>query len=151
MALRKKKSTVESLWPYLGFGVLFGYFLSKSRASDYDTVLDMFLFKDFQLYGVIGMAVAVTALGIFLLRRRKKPTASGEKLDWKSSSFEPNRLIGAFLFGAGWALAGTCPGTSLVQIGEGKLMAFVTVIGILTGVWAYQKIKPRSSSKDPVC
>jgi uncharacterized membrane protein YedE/YeeE len=79
------------------------------------------------------------------------PTISGDSLDWETPKWEPNRLVGAFLFGAGWALAGTCPGTSLTQIGEGKLVAFATVIGIAAGVWAYKKFKPGSSKNDQVC
>lgn len=137
--------------PYLIFGTLFGYFLSKSRATDYDSIVDMFRCREFQLYGVILTAIAVVSLGLFLLGRSPKPTLSGKKLDWEPLKWDPDRLIGAFLFGAGWALAGTCPGTSLVQIGEGKLVAFATVLGILAGVWAYKKYKPGTSAKDQVC
>src|SRR6185295_2270436 len=114
MALKKiinrfKSSRNESKWPYVLFGVLFGYFLSKSRATDYDTIVDMFLCKEFQLYGVIGMAILVTSLGLFLMKRSRKPTFSGKPFDGDPLKWEPKRLVGAFLFGAGWALAGTCP------------------------------------------
>ncbi len=152
--------------PYLGFGVLFGYFLSKAGATDYDTVINMFRPSDvhidktpggfvfhldsLRLYGVIGMAIAVIALRLFLLENSQKPTLSGKKLDWEPLKWDPDRLIGAFIFGAGWALTGTCPGTSLAQIGEGKLVAIFTVIGIVAGVWAYPKYKP-DSTKETVC
>ncbi|HEY5038981.1 MAG TPA: DUF6691 family protein [bacterium] len=146
-----KTSSKGGVMPYLFFGILFGYFLSKSRASDYDTIVDMFWLKDFHLYGVIGTAIAVTALGLFLLRKNKKQTISGKAWDWKTSAIEPERLTGALLFGIGWALTGACPGTALVQVGEGKLMAFVTVAGIMAGIWIYKKNSPRLASKDPVC
>lgn len=133
------------------FGILFGFFLSKARATDYDTVVNMFRFRDFQLYGVIGMAIAVISLGLFLLNKKGIPTLSRKPLDWEPLAFEPSRLIGAFIFGAGWALAGTCPGTSIAQIGEGKLVAIFTVIGIFVGVWAYHKYQPVSESQDDVC
>jgi uncharacterized protein len=141
----------ESFIPYLIFGALFGYFLSKARATDYDTIEDMFLFRDPQLYGVIGVAIVTVVLGLFILKRWGKPTSSGEELDWKPLEFEPNRLIGAFIFGIGWALAGTCPGTALAQIGEGKVVALFTVAGIFIGVWAFSKTKFASSSEDDVC
>jgi uncharacterized membrane protein YedE/YeeE len=157
----------QSFFPYLGFGVLFGYFLSKAGATDYDTVINMFRPGDvhidktpggfafhldsLRLYGVIGMAIAVIALGFFLLDNSQKPTRSGKRLDWEPLSWDLDRLIGAFIFGAGWALTGTCPGTSLAQIGEGKLVAIFTVIGIVAGVWAYPKLKSGSSAKDQVC
>jgi hypothetical protein len=128
------------------FGFLFGYFLTKARATDFDSIVDMFLFKEFQLYGVIGVAVLVVAAGLFLTHRFKKPTLSGEPLDWETLKFDPSRLIGALLFGAGWALAGTCPGAVLTQLGEGKVFAVFTVAGIFTGVWAFQKWQPKLSN-----
>ncbi len=156
----------EGFFPYLGFGILFGYFLSKAGATDYDTVINMFRPIDvyihktpggfdfhldsLRLYGVIGVAIAVIALGLFLLDNSRRPSMSGNRLDWEPLKWDPDRLIGAFIFGAGWALTGTCPGTSLAQIGEGKLVAIFTVIGIAAGVWAYPKYKP-SSSKETVC
>lgn len=146
------KGNPPSALPFLAFGTLFGYFLSKSRATDYDSIVAMFRFREFQLYGVILVAVAVTAFGLFLLRRNGGRTVSGKAADLEALKWDPNRLGGAFLFGAGWALAGTCPGTSLAQIGEGKLVAFATVIGIAAGVWAYKKFKPGPASKnDQVC
>lgn len=145
-----QNSSNESIVPYLGFGTLFGYFLSKARATDYDTIVDMFLCRDFQLYGVILTAIAVVMLGLYLMRKKNIPTRSGLSFDDQPLAWDPNRLIGAFIFGVGWALAGTCPGTSLTQIGEGKVMAIFTVIGILAGVWGYRKFRP-SSSKEQVC
>ena len=148
---RKKVSTSISLGSillFILFGLLFGYFLSKARATDYDTIVDMFMFKEFQLYGVIGVAILVVAAGLFLTHRFKKPTLSGKVLDWEPFKFEPARLIGAFLFGAGWALAGACPGTVLTQLGEGKVFALCTVAGIFAGVWIFQKWQPKTSSEN---
>jgi uncharacterized membrane protein YedE/YeeE len=151
VVVAKKKKVSDSistgaLLVYVLFGILFGYFLSKARATDYDTIIDMFMFKEFQLYGVIGVAILVVAAGLFLTHRFKKPTLSGKALDWEPVQFEPTRLIGALLFGAGWALAGTCPGTVLTQLGEGKVFAVFTVGGILVGVWVFQKWQPKAAN-----
>ena len=48
-------------------------------------------------------------------------------------------------------MAGTCPGTSLAQLGEGKVMALFTVLGILGGVWAFKKYGPKFTGKEDVC
>jgi uncharacterized membrane protein YedE/YeeE len=157
----------DKFLPYLGFGALFGYFLSKAGATDYDTVINMFRPSDvhidktpggfafhlesLRLYGVLGVAIAVIALGLFLLENSQKPTLSGKGLDWEPLKWDPDRILGAFIFGTGWALTGACPGTSLAQIGEGKLVAIFTVIGIAAGVWAYPKWKSGSSDKEQVC
>jgi hypothetical protein len=144
------QASQPAFWPFILFGVLFGYFLSKARATDYDSIVDMFLVRDFQLYGVIGVGILIVAGGLFLLERQGIPTQSGESLDWEPLSFKTDRLIGAFLFGAGWALAGTCPGTAVAQLGEGKLVAIFTVIGIYGGVWLFEKYMP-ADKDDDVC
>jgi len=134
-----------SLFLFVLFGFFFGYFLSKARATDYDSMVDMFLVKDFQLYGVIGVAILIVAAGLFLAQRAKRETLSGKALDWPTLKFEPKRLIGAFIFGAGWALAGACPGTAVTQLGEGKVFAIFTILGILLGVWAFDKWMPQDN------
>ena len=64
---------------YLAFGAAFGFVLSRSGATDYQVIQEMFLFQDIQLYGIIGTAVAVIAPGLWLLKRRGR-TLSGEPL-----------------------------------------------------------------------
>lgn len=93
------------------------------------------------------MAIFIVAAGLLLFQWLKKPTVSGKPLDWKPVSFIPERILGALVFGVGWALSGACPGTALVQIGEGKFMAIATVLGILLGAWLYGKF-PRILEKD---
>ena len=67
---------------YLVFGTAFGWVLSRSGAADYDYVQGMFLLENFQLYGIIGTAVAVIAPGLWLLKRSGR-TAFGEPLTVK--------------------------------------------------------------------
>jgi uncharacterized membrane protein YedE/YeeE len=149
----KSGSLATSVNPWLlgGFGLLFGYFLSKSQATDFDAMQDMLRFKSVQLWGVIGMAIFIVALGLLILQWINKPSLSGKPLDWEPLKFHPNRILGALVFGVGWALSGACPGTALTQIGEGKLMAIATVGGILAGVWLYGKFPRVSESDEQVC
>jgi len=117
---------------YLLLGTAFGFVLSRSGAADYDYVQGMFLFEKFQLYGIIGTAVAVTAPGLWLLKRRGR-TAFGEPLTVKPKPRHPGNVLGGVLFGAGWAITGMCPGPILVNIGEGKLYALGALAGVLCG------------------
>jgi hypothetical protein len=50
---------------------------------------------------------------------------------------------GAVLFGAGWAIAGTCPAGALTQLGEGKALALVSLGGILAGAWLHDALRKR--------
>jgi uncharacterized protein len=129
------------------FGAAFGYFLSKSGLTDYNRILNMFLFKDLPLYLVIALAVLLVYGGLLLMEKRGITTLMDEPVKVKKAPFQKERLVGAVLFGMGWVLAGACPATALAQLGEGKLMALVTLLGILAGVWAYGKWM--SADQDP--
>jgi uncharacterized protein len=130
---------------YLIFGVAFGFVLSRSGAADYNYVQGMFLFEEFQLYGIIGTAVAVTAAGLWLLKRRGR-TAFGAPIAVKPKPRHGGNVVGGILFGAGWAITGMCPGPVLVNIGEGKLYALGALLGVLCGTTLfgvlYERLQP---------
>jgi uncharacterized membrane protein YedE/YeeE len=124
-------------WPvYLLFGTAFGWVLSRSGAADYDYVQGMFLLSNLQLYGIIGTAVAVTAPGLWLLKRGRR-TAFGQTLQVKSKPRHPGNIVGGVLFGVGWSITGMCPGPILVNIGEGKVYALGALAGVLVGAWLF--------------
>ncbi len=126
-----------------GLAVFFGFVLSRSGAADYEFVQGMFLLENPQLYGIIGAAVAVTAPGLWLLRRFGK-TASGQPLQIPRKPLHRGNWIGGALFGVGWSITGMCPGPVLVNIGEGKLYAIAALAGVVCGTWllgwAYPKM-----------
>jgi uncharacterized membrane protein YedE/YeeE len=113
-------------------GSLFGFVLSRSGATDYDYIQSMFLFERFQLYGIIGTAVLVTAPGLWLLKRRGR-TLAGVPITIETKSFNRGTVVGGILFGIGWSITGMCPGPMLVNIGEGKVYALAALAGALVG------------------
>lgn len=117
---------------YVAFGTAFGWVLSRGGAADYDFIQGMFLLTNFQLYGIIGCAVAVTAPGLWLLKRRGK-TAFGAALKVKPKPRHPGNVVGGVLFGVGWSITGMCPGPILVNVGEGKVYALAALAGTLAG------------------
>lgn len=129
------------------FGVLFGFALSRARATDYDTIAGMFRLTDLHLMGVIGSAIATAALGFWLLRHAGSRTVFGQSAELKRKPWHTGAIWGGLVFGVGWALSGACPGTSLAQVGEGKLVALFTVAGILVGTYLYGWV--RSSLTTP--
>ena len=120
---------------HIALGTLFGFFLSRSGATDYDAISGMFRLTDLHLLGVIGTAVAVGALGFALIRKTGARALNGEPIVLVKKPMTPGLATGALLFGVGWALSGTCPGTALAQIGEGRLAGAVTFAGVLLGAW----------------
>jgi hypothetical protein len=136
-------------WRFLVFGALFGFALSRARATDYDTIAAMFRLTDLHLMFVIGLAIGTAALGFRVLRRAGNRTPSGAPIELRKKPWHRGAIWGGLLFGAGWALSGACPGTALAQVGEGKLVALFTVAGILAGTYAYGLIRSKAGTPAP--
>jgi uncharacterized membrane protein YedE/YeeE len=117
---------------YILLGTLFGFVLSRSGAADYDYIQGMFLFERFQLYGILATAVALTAPGLWAIKRYGR-TILGRPITIDLKPLHRGNIAGGLLFGVGWSLAGMCPGPILVNIGEGKLYALGALAGALTG------------------
>jgi hypothetical protein len=131
---------------FLLFGFVFGWTLSRSGAGDYDLIQKMFLFQDFQLYGIIGTAVALTAPGLYLMKRRGR-VAGGAAVQFDAKPRHRGNVVGGILFGIGWSITGMCPGPMLVNIGEGKLYALAALAGTLVGAAIFGTSYPRIASK----
>ena len=126
---------------YLILGTAFGFVLSRSGAADYGFIQGMFLFTDFQLYGIIAVAVLVTAPGIWLIKKRGR-TILGQRLSIERKALHRGNVAGGVLFGIGWSIAGMCPGPILVNIGEGKVYAVAAFAGALVGAGLLGSLYP---------
>lgn len=127
---------------YVVLGTIFGFILSRSGAADYDFIQGMFLFTNLQLYGIMGVAVIVGAVGIWLLKQRGR-TLFGRKIEIELKPMHRGNISGAVLFGIGWSLAGMCPGPILVNIGEGKIYALAAFAGALAGAGVFGTVYQR--------
>lgn len=127
---------------YILLGTIFGFVLSRSGAADYNYIQQMFLFEDFQLYGIIGSAVVLTAPGLWLIKRRGR-TALGRPLQIDTKQSNRGNIAGGVLFGVGWSMAGMCPGPIFVNIGEGKIYALAALAGALAGTGLFGALYAR--------
>ena len=123
-------------------GAAFGFVLSRSGAADYNYIQRMFLFESFQLYGIIGTAVVLTSMGLWIVKRYGR-TIFGRPVVIETKPLHRGNVLGGLLFGIGWSLAGMCPGPIIVNIGEGKLYAIAALAGALTGAGAFGALYPR--------
>jgi uncharacterized membrane protein YedE/YeeE len=129
----------------IGFGLVFGFLLSRAGATDYDAISGMFALADLHLVGVIGLAIAVAAAGFALFRWSGLRARGGAALALARKPYTPGVIGGGLLFGVGWALAGTCPGTALAQIGEGRLAGLLTFAGIVLGAFVQSRFAAASA------
>lgn len=127
---------------YLLLGTVFGFILSQSGAADYDYIQGMFLLERFQLFGIIGTAVVVTAIGLTLVRRRGR-TLTGEPITIERKALNRGTWAGSIIFGIGWSITGMCPGPILVNIGEGKVYALAALAGAVVGAGLLGVTYPR--------
>jgi uncharacterized membrane protein YedE/YeeE len=122
-------------------GLLFGWGLLISGMTDPGKVigfLDLTGLWDPSLALVMGGAIAV---GFFAFGAAKKRTSNflGGALHLPTSSDIDKRLIlGALLFGAGWGLAGFCPGPGIVSMAAGQPKAAVFVVAMLAGMLVFE-------------
>jgi uncharacterized membrane protein YedE/YeeE len=80
----------------------------------------------------------------FLYAARRKTTLLGKELKLPTASKIDRRLVfGSLLFGAGWGLAGFCPGPAIVGLGMGLPKAALFVLAMLAGMALFELIERR--------
>jgi uncharacterized protein len=135
--MQKMEETGLSLVKYLIVGILFGIVFVKAEIISWYRIQEMFRLQSFFMYGVIGSAIAVGMLSIFLIKKFNVKTISGEPITIGNKEFRKGQIIGGFIFGLGWALTGACPGPLFAQIGSGFSVVAVTLLSAIAGTWVY--------------
>ena len=127
-------------------GLVFGLGLLLSGMADPAKVLgflDLAGDWDPSLALVMAGAILVTAVGFAVARRRAK-SLLGTPIQLPTKRTIDRRLIvGSTLFGAGWGLAGFCPGPALVALGMGEAKAIVFVLAMLAGMGLFVLFESR--------
>lgn len=124
-------------------GVWFGIVLIKGQLISWQRINDMFHFRSPYMYLVILSAIAVGATSVFLIRHFDAKTVNGQMIVIKKKPFHKGVVYGSTIFGVGWAITGACPGPIYAQFGSGTLLAAVTFVGALTGMYLYAYLQPR--------
>jgi hypothetical protein len=97
---------------YLGTGILFGIILVKAEIISWFRIQEMFRLQSFHMYGVIGSAVVVGIISIFIIKKFNVKTIYGEKIEFNPKSFNKGQIYGGLLFGSRlgyyWGLSGAC-------------------------------------------
>ncbi len=117
-------------------GVFFGILLQQGRVLRFEKQVGAMLLEDMTIVKFMLSAIIVGALGINLLA-----SLGVVSLKVKATHVGAN-LIGGALFGAGWAIVGYCPGTSVGALGEGRWHALWAVLGMLAGAAVYAEMYP---------
>jgi uncharacterized protein len=129
---------------YILAGILFGIVMSKSEAISWFRIQEMFRFQAFHMYGIIGTAVVLGAIAVFLIKKYNMKDYQGNPIIFTPKEMSvPRYLIGGTIFGLGWALTGACPGPMFVNLGYGYWAILVAIGGALAGTYLYGAIKDK--------
>jgi uncharacterized membrane protein YedE/YeeE len=128
---------------YLVFGIFFGILLIKSEVISWYRIQEMFRLQSFHMFGVIGSAVFVGAISVFLIKKFNIKTIQGERIILPVTSFNKGQIIGGLLFGFGWAITGACPGPLYAQVGYGSTVIIVAIVMAIAGTWIYGKFREK--------
>ncbi|MBK8348057.1 MAG: YeeE/YedE family protein [Saprospiraceae bacterium] len=122
---------------YLVVGAVFGIVFVKAEIISWFRIQEMFRFQSFHMYGIIGSAIVVGAISIWMIRKFKVKTMYGEDIVIINKPFNKGIIYGGFMFGIGWAITGACPGPLFAQVGTGASVVLVTVLSAIAGTWVY--------------
>src|SRR5688500_8645948 len=94
---QQEASKKHSLLYYLRFlllGTLFGIVLVKGEVVSWFRIQEMFRFQSFHMYGVIGSAVVVGIVSVWIIKKFKMRSIDGEKISFPSKQFHKGQIFG---------------------------------------------------------
>ncbi len=127
-------------------GLLFGLGLILSGMTDPGKVigfLDLAGPWDPSLALVMGGAILVGVFAFALAQRRTRTFLGGALHLPGAGDLDRRLVLGSLVFGAGWGLAGFCPGPALVSLGAGQPEAAVFVAAMVAGMAVFELLEQR--------
>ncbi len=119
-------------------GIIFGIIMVKSEAASWYRIQEMFRFQSIHMYGIMGTAVLIGAIAVYLIKKTQLKDLAGKPIVIQDKEKGWRRyIIGGTIFGLGWALAGACPGPMFVNLGYGYLTMSIVIFGALLGTYFY--------------
>jgi uncharacterized membrane protein YedE/YeeE len=146
-AMCVNESHLEHKWyhniKYLVVGILFGIVFVKAEIVSWFRIQEMFRMQSFHMYGIIGSAVMVGLISVFIIKKFNVKTIYGEAIELHPKEFNKGQIYGGLLFGFGWAITGACPGPLFAQIGTGATVISITLLSAIAGTWVYGYLREK--------
>ena len=128
-------------------GLLFGIGLLVSGMTDPAKVqgfLDLAGAWDPSLAFVMGGAILVGLVAFSVAKTRTRSLLGGAMHLPTSRDIDRRLVVGSLIFGAGWGLAGFCPGPGLVAMGAGEPKAALFVAAMVGGMLVFEVLDRRA-------
>ncbi|HEU4629789.1 MAG TPA: YeeE/YedE thiosulfate transporter family protein [Gemmatimonadaceae bacterium] len=120
-----------ALWVALAVGLAFGAALERAGLGHAPTLAAQFRLADGTVLKVMLSAIVTAMLGAFWLGRLGLLDLARV---YVPETYLLPQLLGGLVFGAGFAVAGLCPGTSCVAAATGRLDGVAAMAGMWAGV-----------------
>lgn len=115
-------------------GILFGFVLENAGFGSPAKLTAQFRLNDWSVFKVMFTAIVVAAFGLWALRALGLMAADTVAVP---QALLMASAVGGALVGAGFAVGGYCPGTSVVGMASGRIDALVFIVGLLVGTFAF--------------
>eukprot|EP00960_Hanusia_phi_P052694 761588-Hanusia_phi.AAC.2 len=131
------EGSTKSRWLYavaasIAMGLVFGAAMDMGKVTLPLVIREQFIFKRFimlkMFLGASGSSAFFIAI-LSIIAPREFEAARTEFMGCVEGKGIFATGLGAFILGCGMALAGSCPGMVLVQLGSGVANAYITLIG----------------------
>ena len=131
-------------------GMLFGIGLIVSGMTDPSKVLgflDIAGAWDPSLAFVMAGAILVGAIAFRFAGQRER-SLLGEAMRLPTARRIDRRLVlGSLVFGAGWGLAGFCPGPALASLATGAAAPWIFIGGMLAGMAVFEILESMTAKR----
>jgi hypothetical protein len=122
-------------------GIIFGIGLTISKMIDPAKVLGFLnIFGDWDpslAFVMIG-ALIISSPFFHLFKNNKKPVFAGSFSYSNNKELNKKLIIGSSLFGAGWGLAGLCPGPAIASLALFNTSSIIFVITMFVGFYLFK-------------
>lgn len=112
-------------------GIGFGWALERAGLGHAPKLAGQFYLTDLTVLKVMFSAIVTAMLGAFWLARFGVLDLANV---YVPETYLLPQLAGGLLFGAGFVIAGLCPGTSCVAAATGRGDGLLVILGMLAGV-----------------
>jgi uncharacterized membrane protein YedE/YeeE len=134
----------QGSWIYLVAGTVFGIVITKAEVISWFRIQEMFRFQGFHMFGIFATALPVAILTVQLLKRLGARSFDGQPITTVPKAPGLRRYaFGGTIFGAGWALAGACPGPLFALLGSGITVMAAAIVSAVAGTWTYGALRER--------
>jgi uncharacterized protein len=129
---------------FFAVGIFFGIVMTKSEAISWFRIYEMFRFESFHMYGILGTAVIIGAIVIWLMKRSKMKTLRETFVSYTPMKLSvPRHLLAGSIFGLGWGLVGSCPGPMYVLFGNGYWFFALILLSAFLGTYTYGVVRDK--------